>query len=253
MVTWSEILAEVSDYIINLDKAGCPDPFFRGVSDSKFTLIPELARSNEWHETIEDRLYWRFTELGSHLMPPGITDWDRLFLMQHHELPTRLLDWTENFFVALYFALKGYKKKCEDGAAVWILNPYDLNKASYETEKEEKEAKVYNLNYDFPEGYLNYFVNSNQSENNKFPASILAIQGSSILARMQWQRSTFTLHRDLAPPLEEKFPDVVKKFTIPCKLIQEANSFLRLVGMNEFGAYPDLDGLARYIRESETR
>lgn len=253
MITWSEILTEVSNYIISLDKEGCPDPFFRGVSDSKFSLEPELAWSEKWDETMEDRLYWRFIELGAHLMPPGITDWDRLFLMRHHDLPTRLLDWTENFSVALYFALKGYKKECEDGAAVWILNPYDLNKASYETEKEEKEAKVYNLNYDFPEGYLNYFVNINQSENNKFPASILAIQGSSILARMQWQRSTFTLHRDLASPLEEKFPDVVKKFTIPCELIQEANSFLRLVGMNEFGAYPDLDGLARYIRESETR
>src|SRR2546425_4816609 len=32
-------------------------------------------------------------------------DWERLFYMQHFAIPTRLLDWTENPFIALYFAL----------------------------------------------------------------------------------------------------------------------------------------------------
>ncbi len=34
-----------------------------------------------------------------------IDDWDALFIMQHYGTPTRLLDWTENPLMGLYFAV----------------------------------------------------------------------------------------------------------------------------------------------------
>lgn len=50
-------------------------------------------------------------------------DW--LCLMQHHNAPTRLLDWTENILYALYFAVRERDVDCD--GVVWALNAGRLN------------------------------------------------------------------------------------------------------------------------------
>lgn len=46
---------------------------------------------------------------------------DRLALMQHHQLPTRMLDLTTNALIALYFAVE--KDNCKDGV-VYVFNNF---------------------------------------------------------------------------------------------------------------------------------
>ena len=45
--------------------------------------------------------------------------WDSYFLMQHHGVPTRLLDWTDGALIALHFAVRSKSTKPRDGSLVY--------------------------------------------------------------------------------------------------------------------------------------
>jgi hypothetical protein len=103
----------------------------------------------------------------------------------------------------------------------------------------------------FKKEYCEYFNENDSGVYGKFPAEIVAINGTFKSARMRSQRSVFTFHKNLEVPLEELYPDVVHKVLIPKEVKPEARNYLKLFGVNEFSLFPDLDGLGRYIKEIE--
>ena len=237
MKYWDKFLQEVIDAMNALESDGCIDPYFRGHADSSWALLPSLARRERFID-LEGRLYYGFTSLGGHLIPPGATGWDILFLMQHHGIPTRLLDWSENFAVALHFAIQNRKSE----SAIWILDPYDLNEQALGVQK------VKYLNQDFQDGYEYYFIPDIDEE---FPADVIAIGSDSRTSRVRSQRGVFTLHQNLDQALEEIYPSALKKIILPREAVSQARRFLRLAGVNEFSLFPDLDGLARHLLAEE--
>ena len=84
--------------------------YFRGDGDS---LVPHVGKKwcygdrgpialdsdDEW------QLLHRFRRFANPDVSADAASWETLFLARHHELPTRLLDWSTNPLVALYFAL----------------------------------------------------------------------------------------------------------------------------------------------------
>ncbi len=229
------------------ERNGEPDVFFRGNKKSTYSLLPGLARIDADDLVIfENRIYYDFVQYGGHLIPPNKNTWDILFLMQHHGLPTRLLDWSESLLTALYFAIK--ESSTTNDAAIWVLDPFGLNN------KTIKKQIIDFFDVDFPQGYYYYFVDKDFPEYyGKFPNEIIAIGVNPPNQRIVAQRGTFTFHNnaDFKKPLEELHPEFVKKFIIEKDLFRYAKKFLNYSGYNEFSMFPDLDGLARYIKNVE--
>lgn len=250
MSEWDEFLASVQTHLNELAESGCDIPFFRGHNDSKWHLLSGLGRrspSEFKKQHLEAILYYDFMSLGGSLLGKHADSWDVLFAMQHHGLPTRLLDWTTTFSAALYFALRPYlhiKNYPENISilptpCVWILDPFELSRLN------QLEPTIANPYVDFDGSYQETFIDQSK----KLGASVIAINPPQHTPRQTAQRSVFTLHDDLFTPLETLAKNTVKKFEVPINAIQPAASFLSLAGMNEFSVFPDLDGLARHLRD----
>ena len=80
---------------------------FRGHSNKAHALVPSVGRAaRQNHTQYEKSLFNMFRREVREYMDPLPSDWEWLVLAQHHGLPTRLLDWSTNPLVALYFAVE---------------------------------------------------------------------------------------------------------------------------------------------------
>lgn len=242
MNAWYKVQSEVADIMDQLAADGCLDPWFRGHGNSEWHLIPGLGRGS-YNEVVEGRLYYNFLSLAGHLIPHDCSTWDRLVVMQHHGLPTRLLDWTQSFATSLYFAVE----QIADEACVWILDPYELNKRFLD----DDAIQHLGSSLTFPQGYEAFFTDDTSDDFGRFPAAVVAVQSVARTPRVLSQRGAFTFHRDYETPLEELCPDLIHRVVIPRTVIQEAKSFLRLAGITEATLFPDLDGIARHLLKTE--
>ena len=95
---------EYVEKILEFSKSKEKISVYRGVPDSSYQLIPSVGRNN-YSEELEKQFFLQFKRqyhLYTNIRVQN--DMDVLFLAQHYGLPTRLLDWSYNPLVALFFA-----------------------------------------------------------------------------------------------------------------------------------------------------
>ncbi len=255
MTKWTEFTALVeSVQKVRRDLGLRPhqECFFRGHCDAAYKLLPSLFRqgqkTSEEYWKLERRAFFEFRTRARQLYGGDHSDWDVLFHMQHHGLPTRLLDWTSVFGVALYFALLHHDDKPSAGnPCIWVLNPYALNNATWGLPRlfnpkylaREEEA---NRSYDYSELLL-----GTRPLKWDTPLAIYPQQWSD---RMFAQSGWFTIHGTDPRAIEEIFrdrSDILYKLEIPKSAIPGAREFLSLAGIDDRLMFPDLDGLARSV------
>ncbi|RJF83822.1 FRG domain-containing protein [Azospirillum cavernae] len=233
--------------------------WFRGCGDSNHKLIPSLYRHPEKTNfsdlfSLESEIIARFRARAIPYCNAVPSDnWDLLFLMQHHGIPTRLLDWSENPYISLFFSLTtasysvvGKTRAFDKDAAVWFLNPNSWNQYALRSISFKGGILV------TPDRKLNgYKPFSELDEMYNEPVAILGAHNSH---RIVAQRGVFTIFGKDTSPMEdvykkESFPDdTLLKIILPSSYIESLLNSIRSIGFTDSVIYPDLDGLAKEMK-----
>ena len=229
--------------------------WFRGELNSMTPLLPKLYRpkpnGSSHHENKLLQIFRMRAATFSNISVPirGHTDqW--LFLAQHVGLPTRSLDWTENALLALYFAIK------EDKPLVWMLDPMSLNRltVSHPSISQYEDYDEFALTWIRGSlGKLNIGHENIRSAWEQDSAGVdlpIAIHPTYLHPRMMAQRSVFTFHGKIKISICNQVPsDIYSKIIINPKARKKLASQLRILGIEEATAFPDLDGLSQELSE----
>jgi len=170
--------------------------------------------------------------------------------MQHYRMPTRLLDWSENALVALYFAVSS--DAAEDGE-LWALLPWELNAkagAGYGSPIVSDSPQV---KFMLREPYWNGSPHALCQEVGLISVvrSPVAIEPRWVFPRMAAQASTFTMHP--TPQEGQGITDVLTdskhlvRYVIPSSFKPTLVQQLRSLCISDRHLFPDLEGLSRMI------
>ena len=251
--TLGELLAEVE----RLQGTAQGSLWYRGVGNGKYKLVPALYRHKKIKgaddlASLERQLMTRFRQrsLPYHDRPLG-DDWDALFFMQHYGVPTRLLDWTENPFVAVHFALMSAKSSIsaagkvafEADAALWILDPVEWNRHAL-----RHVSYAGGVLAPGDEALKSYRPTPGFSGMQNLP---VAIYGAHNSPRIVAQQGVFTVFGREATAMEDAFNKdgfpaaCLTKLIVGKGAIQSMRKALLSHGVTESVVFPDLEGLAR--------
>ena len=190
---------------------------FRGVRNASYLLVPKVGRKETFKASsytphLEEQLFLQFQRKGYTLANNIDRDDDLhwLVLAQHHGLPTRLLDWTENVLVAAFFAVEAsgsegdaaiYALPAEDPALMHVPDPLKVDKTS-------------------------------------------VVSPPYLSPRLGAQMGMFTLHHE---PTKAYKPAGLEKFILPQDNLFEFSHLLYEIGFNRASLFPDLDGLTQSL------
>ena len=252
-------IGSLADYLNYMKKlASCWDleaetMWFRGHRDSSWKLSPKLYRV-EYKDADESEIRLEFESRALQLIQGRMPSekWEWYFLMQHYGAPTRLLDWTDNPLLALYFAVADHPRDCD--AAVWVLDPDWLNRKLRRGIEgamlpDWKEANSYLK--DLEDAFEGTKVTA------RMPA---AIDPPHVDRRLAVQSSRFVIFgvdRDLmkikAIKSEAKRKRHLQMLTIPRDAVRAIQKDLYSCGITHSFVFPDLDGLCREICRKHRR
>lgn len=229
--------------------------WFRGHSKSEYKLNSGLYRISKESGEInlfENNIYNSFINYGYQYCNDFYDnkEWNIVFLMQHYGMYTRLLDWTDSFITALYFALKDVKEN--ENACIWMIDPVAMNKKCsgiYELGVDKGYDDIRLLTIDTLPTRINNYTNFFE---NKISIGSFAIVPRRSNERLKLQNGFFTIQGTKGVPLEEEYKyyigDFLIKIEIPYDIVKECRDFLSINGINSYYLYGGIEELCNYIK-----
>jgi hypothetical protein len=159
--------------------------------------------------------------------------------MRHHGVPTRLIDWTTSFYVALYFACVG-AQDCD--GAVYVVHTGTLNRA---------------MAQEHPTHFSNTDMRSRLDPDAPRLVEILS-RAAAWPERMVAQQGIFTLCRNVAGDTEDILARLIpiaampgkenmRKWLIPANMKPSVLRHLRMMNVTAQSLFPGLDGIGRHL------
>jgi hypothetical protein len=260
----ADSLQELVRLALDVAGSGADDVelWFRGQGRSSWSLRPSLYRRQSdvaQALRVEEMLFLDFNNRSRMVAERANArgDWELSFLMQHHRLPTRLLDWSRNLLIGAYFAVSDREawQDPDDPPCVFMFKPRDWN-AKTVGEGGVAAAGRSGVISELTEGIAAGYGPSGPMSRGTAQQYALAIAGPEFATRIAAQRGVFTVFGTRAPEgshsLEEQEPLLQPgiRTLLKVRLSGDRRTWedaLRLVGIGEFAAFPDLDGLAREL------
>lgn len=210
------------------DRSG-PPILLRGVTTASHLLLPKLGRSEhltdgEAVRIHEANLLIEFRRLCAPVLDSTpTTEWEWMFLAQHYGVPTRLLDWTTNPLVALFFASE--RNDGDDGAVYFVSH----------------------LLTDQYDQYCPYSAAQRESS----PFALQPSEGKVIFLRPRYTDARYLNQSSIfscpANPVDPLHIDQMQKIILRGAWKPEIRRRLRMLGIGASFIYPGLDGIGKEV------
>jgi len=219
--------------------------WFRGHADAAWSLTPSALRHPE-EQTRTRALgaidsFKRLAAMKLRDAPSPTDDLQWTQIARHHGLPTRLLDWTENAAISLYFACEVTPKQDgeEKDGLVFVLDPVELNIA---VDKSRPRILDAYRDADLILPYLR--LKGRQNRNGRPSIAIDPVWNSE---RLVLQKGKFTLHGASEFALTRAQAPSLIALAVLREDKSRLRNELRSIGIDEMSIFPELDHVCSYI------
>jgi hypothetical protein len=219
---------------------------FRGEGDARNVLTTSLARLGGDFVSLEQHLLRSFRRYAPRREVPvdSLSNW--LALAKHHNLPTRLLDWSYSPYVALHFATANPAAMDRDGA-VWMVD--------FVAAREHLPPKLAAaLDRDGANAFTVETLAECAPSLRELDALgddfVVFFEPPSLDERIVNQYALFSLLPDPRARLDdwlERHPELSRRIVIPAALKWEVRDKLDQANVTERVLFPGLDGLSAWL------